>query len=440
MSFWFNLIGPRKSFDGGLFLQDYKAVTARRPIEDVPVDGPLHVPLRAARDLETEPVVAPGDSVLGGQRLANAIGAESVPVHAPTSGTIKELRRVWTVDDGYLPGALLEPDGLDACEAPIPNWQGESFVRQLADCAVVCSRPRGPAHRVIQDAAAAGVTELIVNAMETEPYLTADLRALVEEPGRLIDVTCEIADALGVQRVLFAVPFRHRRVVKRLEAEALGRYVEVVPLSSRYPQCHPVVLVKTLLDREVAPRESVLDVGALVLPLATVRAAAGALLAGRPVTRTVVTVAGDAVERPGTYRVAIGTPLRRLAERAGIIAPVVQAVSGGPLTGAVVGRDDAVVTAETVALLLFSKASVAQPVPCVHCGWCVEDCPVGLDPSEMIQMELQTRKDEIAPAQLHACVDCGLCSHVCPAQLPLAASIKHTRARLGAMSEPAVLP
>ncbi|HVP13299.1 MAG TPA: RnfABCDGE type electron transport complex subunit C [Phycisphaerae bacterium] len=438
MSFWSNVLGPRRTFEGGCFLPDQKAATARRPIEMVAADGPLHIPLQAARGLATIAEIAVGEHVLGGQRLARPAEPDSLPVHAPTSGTITALTRVWAPLDGYLPGAVLEPDGKNQHLGPTPTWESESFVFQLARHGVMCGAPRRPAHRVIQDAVAAGVTELIVNAVETEPYLSADLRTLVEEPGRLIDTICDVADALGAHRAMIALPFRHRRVVKRIEAEATGRHIEVAPLSERYPQCQPTVLVKTLLDREVPVGESVLDVGVLVLPLATIRAAAGALLEGRPVIETVVTVAGDAVDHAGNYRVPIGTPMRRLAERAGLLKPVALAVVGGPLTGVAIGREEAVVTTDTTALLLFSAAEQPKPVPCIHCGWCIEDCPVGLDPSSLIHVEAERTCDEMTLAQLRVCVDCGLCSHVCPAQLPLSASIKRARLRLLRQAEEAV--
>ncbi len=430
MSMWRNILGPRQKLDGGLFLPDHKSITARRPIEEMEIDGPLHVPLQIRRDLPATARVEPDDCVLGGELLAHADGSDSVSVSAPTSGKIVALERVWTAADGFLPGAVLEPDGRDEWVQPRQRWESESFVWQLADCGVMCTTPRGPGHALIRAAAAASVTDLIVNAMETEPYLTADLRSLVEEPGRLIDATCEIAGALGARRVLFVLPFRHRRVVARMEAEARGRFVEVVPLANRYPQCDPIVLVKTLLDREVVPGGSVLDVGAVVVPLAMVRATGDAVLGGRPVTQALMTVAGDAVDHAGTYRVPVGTPMRRIAERAGLIGPVARAISGGPLMGVPLGRDDAVVTADTTALLLFSDGGPRpNPVPCIRCGWCVEDCPVGLDPSELMHLEAEHECDPIDLARLRVCVDCGLCSYVCPAQLPLAASIKRARSR-----------
>jgi len=298
---------------------------------------------------------------------------------------------------------------------------------QLAEKGVFCPSPRAPLHVLVREAVAAGVTELIVNAMETEPYLTADHRILIEEPGRVIDAMCELADALGVSRAILALPFRHRRVVRRMRAEAAGRHVEIMPLSDAYPQCHPVLLVKSLLQREVVPGGSVLDEGAVVLPLAAVRGAAEALLDDCAVTHALLTVAGDAVGRPGVFRVAVGTPMRRIAQYVGLRAPVTGAVCGGPLTGLALGREEAVATAEVPALLLFATSHDAVPVSCTHCGWCVEDCPVGIDPPDLMNLESNPTRYSTRREQLDACITCGLCSHVCPAQLPLAETIRRVR-------------
>lgn len=430
-----DIFGPRPAFDGGLFLSDYKAETARRPIETLNTDGPLHIPLQVRRGLETIPVVKAGDRVLAGQRLSQATSNDSVPVHAPVAGRILRLDRAWTTHDGYLPCAVIEPDGTDDTVPQHQGWEEESVIVQLAECGAMCSRPRRPLHRVIQEAVAAGVTDLIINAMETEPYLTADLRTLVEQPGRTIDASCELADALGVSRAILAVPFRHRRVVKRLLSEASGRFLEIAALANPYPQCHPTVLLKSVLDREVAPGGNALDEGAVVLPLSAVRHAAEALLDDKPVTHTIMAVAGDDVVHPGTYRVAIGTPLRRVARRVGLSWPAAKAICGGPLTGLPLGHTDAVVTVDTTALLLFSKAENPTPVPCIHCGWCVEDCPVGIDPPSLMHLESKPACTDTQRSHLTACIDCELCTHVCPAELPLAATIKRMRTRFAAAAD-----
>ena len=430
MSLLVDLLGPRQGFEGGLFLPDFKSVTARRPIETMSSDVTLNVPLQAAKSCPTRSLISPGDKVLRGQIIAAAANADSLPVHAPTSGRVVGISRAWTAPDGFVPSALIEPDGRAEAVERTLGWMSESFVGQLAEKGVFCPSPRMPAHGLVQRAVAAGVTELIINAMETEPYLTADLRLLVEQPGRLVDMACELADAMGVSRVIIAIPYRHRRVVKRIFAEAHGRHVEVAPLSNRYPQCHPNVLVKTLLEREVSPGGSVIDVGAAVVPLGMLHAAAEAVFADCAQTHVIMTISGDAVEHAGTYRVPIGMPVRRLADRVGLLGPVEQAVWGGPLTGIALTHDDAVVSIDTAAVLFFLRADRAEPVPCIRCGWCVEDCPVGLDPSMLIQLESESSAGTDSMTHLKACIDCGLCSYVCPASLPLAASIPRSRSRL----------
>ncbi len=437
MSFLSDLLGPSKAFDGGLYLPEHKADIARRLVETIRPAGPLFVPLQPTRELETRPVVDVARRVLRGERLAEPVSNHAIPAFAPTSGLVTRLDRAWTPRDGFLPCAVLEPDGRNEALPRRQGWQDESIILQLATGGVLCPQTRTPLFALIQRAVAAGVTDLIVNAMETEPYLVADLRTLVEEHGRIVDCACELADALGVSRAILAVPYRHRRVVARLEAEAAGRYLQIAPLANAYPQCHPHLLVKVLLEREIAPGDTPFDVRAMVLPLAAVRQAADALVDDRPVTDALVTIAGDAVGRPGAYRVPVGTPVSRLVEHVGLLAPVAKAVCGGPLTGVALGHPDAVVTADTSALLFFAADPLPEPEPCIHCGWCIEDCPVGIDPPHLSQLEALADCDPVQHAHLHACVDCGLCSFVCPAQLPLAETLKRTRARFDRRPEAA---
>ncbi len=432
MSLLTNILGPRQAFDGGLFLPDYKAVVARRPIETLRVDGQLNVPLSHGRDLPTEPLVRAGDRVQSGQRLSMPLSDAALPAHAPIAGRVIRLAEAPTIDVGPLPSVLIEPDDSPEAAQRHLEWENESTIDQLAECGVMCPAPRKPLHELIREAVAIGANELIVNAMETAPYLAADLRTLVEEPGRIVDSTCELADALGVVRAMIAVPFRHRRVLKRIRDEAADRFIEVAPLPDVYPQCHPHLLAKSLLQQEVRPGGSPLDYGIVVLPLAAVRAAADALLSDCPATHVIVTVSGDAVETPGVYRVAIGTPIARLLRRVGMSSTPAQMIWGDSLTGRLIGDPDAVVTSSMTALLAFADRPEVESAPCIRCGWCVEDCPVGLVPPELMHLESAGGCSPIELDHLRACIDCGLCSHVCPSQIPLAQMIRSARHRFDA--------
>src|SRR5262249_28993501 len=161
----------------------------------------------------------------------------------------------------------------------------------------------------------------------------------------------------------------------QLRAFAAGGPVRVVALPDKYPQCHPALLTQALLGREVPLGGSPLDVGALVMPLATLRALADSVLASRPCTSRVVTVSGDAGEIPGNLVVPFGTPVRRLIEHVGLRRRAVLVLAGGPMTGIALPDDSGVVTGDVAGVTLLSRTRAADPTACIRCGWCVEDCP-----------------------------------------------------------------
>jgi electron transport complex protein RnfC len=228
-------------------------------------------------------------------------------------------------------------------------------------------------------------------------------------------------------------------VVRRLRALARYRPLRVVALNDKFPQCHPVLLTKVLLDREIPPGGSPLDVGALVLPLATLVALANAR-AGRPWTARVVTVAGDAVEEPGNWLVPFGTPIRSLLDAVGLRRRPVAVLAGGPMTGVPLPDDAAVVTPDVAGLTLLSRLPPEEPTTCIRCGWCIEDCPVGLDPRTLSQLELRTEFDPARRDELAVCIECGLCSYVCPSRLPLREAIARTRRRVAPFADAATTP
>lgn len=435
MSLLSKLIGPRQAFDGGLFLPDQKSIIARQPIQTLAPDGLLRVPLTAAANLPVEVTVKVGQRVIAGEPISRALTTDALPAHAPVAGHVTEISRTWSPFDGLLPAAFIEPDGTADAVSPNPGWEDESLIIHMAECGVMCELPRMPLHQYLQQAVATGVTDLIVNAMETEPFVATDLRTIVEQPGRMVDATCELADALGVLRAIIAVPFRHRRIVHRLKSEAADRMVEVVSMADPYPQCHPHLLIKAILQREIAPGMSPLDERAVVLPLAAVRAAADALLGGLPVTHAVLTVSGDAIEQPGVYRIPVGMPVERLVNRLGLRGPVEQAIMGGPLTGVPLGDAQAVITRESNALLLFLERELVTPTDCIRCGWCVDDCPVGIVPPDLMRLDVAADCTAVDLSHLKACIDCGLCTYVCPSQLPLAQTIRRARTRFARPSE-----
>ena len=434
---WVSLNRSRGTFFGGVFLPDEKATTGHRDIESMPNTGSLRVAMRQHAGAESTPCVRAGQDVQAGQLIGQpGADGDAMPLHAPMSGRVSGIVRADTPHACGVPAVEIEPDGRDewttAAGTPPEKMTFESLIELVRRAGIGGMARDGSATAdTLAAAAAHGVRHVIINAMESEPYLTAEYRILLEY-GHLATRTADlIAGLLGAARLWLAVDRANGYLISELRRLAHGTRVRVLPIRNKYPQGASALLVRSIVGREIPYGGSPLDVGAVVLHGCTVLAIGQAVQAGRPCVDRIVTVAGDAVSVPGNYRVSLGTPVHRLIEHVGLRRPVKRIVVGGPMTGVAIPSPDVVTTKRVRAVLLLTdkQARPSRPGPCIRCGWCLEDCPVGLDPPSLLAaVEAHShgdpagesgRLDRIGRLLPHACLGCGVCSYVCPARLPL---------------------
>ena len=138
-----------------------------------------------------------------------------------------------------------------------------------------------------------------------------------------------------------------------------------------------------------------------------------------------LTVAGPAVQHKGNYRMPIGTPLRFVLDTVGVQPDMTRVFLGGPMMGQAVSSLDIPITKGTTGVIAFTERQTGnvdqdQRYPCIRCGYCVEACPIFLNPSQLGLLADQGRYGEMAE-QFHLmdCFECGCCTYVCPSHIPL---------------------
>ena len=227
----------------------------------------------------------------------------------------------------------------------------------------------------------------------------------------------------GAPRAIIGVEANKLDVAESLRASApadLPVTVEVVAV--KYPQGAEKMLITALLGREVPSGGLPSDVNVVTVNVATTAEIGRLLPHGRGIQERVITIGGPAISKKGNYRIPIGTPLRFALEYAGMDECLSRVFLGGPMMGQALPSLDIPITKGTSGFIAFTEAQTTAPVeyPCIHCAYCVDACPLFLNPSQLGLLAKNGQYEQMADEfHLLDCFECGSCSYVCPAHIPL---------------------
>jgi electron transport complex protein RnfC len=143
--------------------------------------------------------------------------------------------------------------------------------------------------------------------------------------------------------------------------------------------------------------------------------------------RKIITLTGGAINNPGNYKARIGTKLSDLVAMAGGFRFLpTKVIVGGPLMGAAIFDIDVPVVKTTAGVIFMSRedAHIEPERNCIRCGLCVENCPMGLIPTELNNDILNESGANFTRHDGLDCIECGSCSYICPAKRRLAQAIR----------------
>ncbi len=435
-----SLFRRRPSFHGGYWFAQPRDAGAES-IGDISPTAPLVVPLAEGSGPPASPVVEAGQAVAPGQLIAQNEEQDGLPAHAPVAGTVVEIGRVDTADACDVPAIVIAPDPVRRVEPqsvgpPLSDRPGlDELIERLSAAGVINTVGNRPLGEQLAQARRQLIHHVIVNSIESQPLLTAQQRQLSEQPTDVLDAAEMIRHALGARRLWLTIPDTSRRLIRTLQQCCRGHPARPVALTPKYPQESPVMLAHTLLGVALSPGRNVLEAGVLVVDVATALAAGRAVRYGQAQTHRVLTVGGDAAERPGCYLVAVGTSLADVCEHVGLRGPLGRVVVGGLMTGLAVPDLSTVVTRTTLAVLFLSQSWSGRPIACVRCGACIDHCPVGLAPASLLSA-FELDQADVSELYPEACVECGACSLVCPSHLPLLLAAQRLKARVSVARRP----
>lgn len=433
--------------------QWFKGIRLRRPPapaappSEAPAPERVCLPLRQHRGDVCEPQVQPGDQVALGQIIGSSESIEAALVHATVSGKVEQIIDISDAEGHLVPTVVIQNDGKDTWAAPgedvliidnadqVMQTKPSRLLKAIRQAGLVRAAAHGlPLHAELSPPMAPrsylfmtgipvvrSIDTLIVKALDADLPIMPNQAGLVKFGPELEIGVAAVARICGAQKVIIAAAAGAE--LGDLPAIAKAREWSVSQIAAcHYPYGLDGMVVNALTGREVpTPYGEPRDVGVLIEPLSTVLDVGRTLLGGRPVIDRLFTVAGD-VARPQTFKVRLGTPLADVLKAAGgPSGQIGKAIIGGPMMGMAHFDLNTPVTKESDGLFVLSleKVQTFSGEPCIHCGRCVQACPVNLVPAELGKLCEYGLYEDAADKDLMHCIECGCCAYVCPAKRPM---------------------
>ena len=413
---------------GGVHPTENKEPTEAMPLVRFPEPETVVIPLSMHLGAPATACVAVGDTVKVGQKIGEAAGFISAPVHASVSGTVVAIEDRPHVTRGTCPAVVIKSDGLNTLHESVkPNKSldeltGQEIIEIVKNAGIVGMGGAGfPTYVKLMPSKP--IEAVLLNGCECEPMLTADHRMMLEYADDIIFGLKAMMKTLNAPRGVIVIEDNKPDAIELMTAKVENEEgIEVCVAKTKYPQGGEKMLVKRVLGRSVPSGGLPADVGAVVSNVSTVKAISDAIQTGMPLIERATTVTGKHIPNPGNFLVKIGTNTAELVNYCGGVQEGdITVKAGGPMMGFPLSDLNVPIMKSSNGIITVEN-DAAEPQECIKCGRCVDVCPMELQP-------LYFAKQVMEPAALKArnimdCMECRSCEYICSSKIPLVNLIK----------------
>ena len=354
------------------------------------------------------------------------------PIHSTVSGTVVGMVKKFHRSGKLTEFIQIKNDKLNTFDESIKERSDEEiakltredFVEITKNCSLVgLGGSSFPTYIKFQTTDP--IDTICINGVECEPYLSADHRLIMEHPRRIIQGCLYALQAFNAKRVVICVKKKYQDLFDTLSAELTrfeGAPVSVKRVGNYYPQGWEIEMIKTGLGVKVPAGVLPAKLGIMVFNVSTIAGLYRAIKWNEPVMKRNFTLTGDGIKTPTNFRLRVGTSLQEIIQECGGYTTDCEnkvLILGGPMMGANLVRDDAVITKTCTSCIILNEKKEKEE-PCVRCGSCVYSCPAGLQPVQIMQAVKNNDKDALkTKLNIKSCILCGMCSYTCTSKIHL---------------------
>lgn len=399
-------------------IEGYKHLTDNVDVVKLDTINTVYIPLVNGKSTNFDVLVTEGELVKVGSNVGVRNDGLVVPVFSSVSGVVKEIKKMPFAGGGMCDHVVIENDhkyeeeeltGLDYTTA-----SREELVQFTMNKGIVgCGGAGFPAY--VKYRGAENIDKVIINAVECEPYITADFKQIDENTKYLMHGALAMKKMAGAKEVIIAIKKDKDYLIEKMQAAITDPSISIATVPNQYPMGYERSLIRFLEKKEYENLPS--EIGIISNNSTTAIQLGIALKTGMPIVEKIITVSGNAVKNPMLISARVGTQVKELLDAAGNSDETdVILAAGGPMMGPSMNNSDFVITPYSNAITLL-KPEITNPIACLRCGACSDVCPTGLQPVRIREAFRARDFEELKRLQADKCVECGLCSFVCPSKI-----------------------
>ncbi len=423
---------------GGVHPAENK-LSAAQPIQQAELPKVAVFPLSQHIGAPAQAIVQKGDKVKVGTKIAEAGGFVSAPIFSSVSGTVLKLDTVVDASGYAKPAIYITVEG-DEWEESIDRSSelitlkdrreltSDEIKKKIQDAGIVgMGGACFPTHVKLSPPPGSRPEWIIINAVECEPYLTADHRLMLEHADEILVGVTLLMKAMNVGKAYIGIESNKPDAIELMKSKTIKFVhdgdIEIVPLKVKYPQGGEKQLIDAVVGRQVpAPPALPVSVGAILQNVGTAFAVYEAVMKNKPLFERVVTVTGKSLRSPSNFLVRMGTPMSQLIEACGGMPDDTgKLIGGGPMMGKALINAEVPICKGSSGVLLMNDQEAKRPTaqPCIRCAKCVSACPMGLEPYLLSKLAETHNWERAEKEDVVSCIECGSCQFTCPANRPL---------------------
>lgn len=381
----------------------------------------VFIPLIIGTETNISVFVKKGDYVYKGNLLGKSQGKFSLPILASVSGTVIGFEEKYYLNGKKVKCIVIKNDFKElalnkySVVENINQIKKETFIELLKNNSIVgMGGANFPTY--IKYSTEQKIKTLIVNAVECEPYITADYVLIVEHAEEILECINAILKINGIDEAYIAIKKYNTKLINAFN-KYIGTYpnIKIHETLNIYPMGWEKNVVESVLNRTYDKLP--IEIGVVVNNVSTIYAIYESIKYNKPLTSRIVTFTGEGFENAKNINVKIGTSVREVIEKNLKYKNKSELlfIAGGPMMGNSIPSDDIIVTPNLNCVLVIPKNKELESINCLRCGLCMKYCPAKLTP--VLIKDNLNNSDKLKSYQVNRCIECGLCSFVCPSKI-----------------------